>query len=97
MTASPSKDCPAESWYRVAKRKFNAHYPAYPHKTPHWVRELEAAYAGATLSPGLICPHKGAPLEGMQPDDDGCITCPFHGLRWNASTGQLAPRPWPEG
>ena len=88
---------PLESWYRVRRRRFNAHYPAYPFKIPFWLRELEAAYAEATLRDGLICPHKGASLAGMVQDEDGCITCPLHGLRWNARTGQLAPWPWSEG
>jgi len=36
-----------------------------------------------------VCPHKGISLSGMFPDNSGCLTCPGHGLKWNASTGDL--------
>lgn len=35
----------------------------------------------------LRCPHMGAPLDNVAPDLDGCITCPWHGYRFDAETG----------
>lgn len=56
-----------------------------------WLRRLEAAYADATLKPGLICPHRGASLRGLPVDEAGCVVCSLHGLRWDLSTGKLVP------
>jgi len=36
-----------------------------------------------------VCPHKRVSLSGMYPDNDWCLTCPGHGLKWNANTGDL--------
>ncbi|HEY4344123.1 MAG TPA: Rieske 2Fe-2S domain-containing protein [Parvibaculum sp.] len=38
----------------------------------------------------LRCPHMGAPLDHVEPDADGCITCPWHGYRFNVATGLSA-------
>lgn len=56
-----------------------------------WLPRLEAAYADATLKPGLICPHRGASLRGLPVDERGCVVCPLHGLKWDLSTGRLVP------
>jgi len=34
-----------------------------------------------------LCPHQGLPLDA-EPDADGVITCPWHGFRFDARTGQ---------
>lgn len=36
------------------------------------------------------CPHMMAPLDHVEPDTDGCITCPWHGYRFNIETGVSA-------
>jgi hypothetical protein len=41
---------------------------------------------GATVEAPRLCPHQGLPLDG-EPDDDGVITCPWHGYRFDARTG----------
>ena len=33
-----------------------------------------------------VCPHMGGPLEDA-PIVDGCITCPWHGYRFDVHTG----------
>jgi len=43
---------------------------------------------GQTLKACRVCPHRGLHL-GSMPVVDGIITCPGHGLRWHASTGEL--------
>lgn len=35
----------------------------------------------------LVCPHQGLPLD-CEPDSDGVMTCPWHGYRFDARTGQ---------
>lgn len=71
------------------RMKCRRDFPAYPHHKARWQASLEAAYACKKLKNG-ICPHKGLPLHTIQPVD-GVITCPGHGLRWNAATGALVP------
>lgn len=56
-----------------------------------WGPKLEAAYAGCKLGPGRICPHRGYDLSHEPVNDQGVVTCPCHGLRWNVFTGALAP------
>lgn len=68
---------------------------AYPDEIARraWLPRLESYYQADNLragSGGWVCPHRGAPLGSMLPDDDGCITCPLHGLRWHAETGSPA-------
>lgn len=62
-------------------------WPAYPYSVK-WMEKLEDAYACHKLKPGLICPHKGLPLETC-PTNNDVVTCPGHGLRWNVKTGEL--------
>ncbi|MEQ9143397.1 MAG: Rieske 2Fe-2S domain-containing protein [Parvibaculaceae bacterium] len=33
------------------------------------------------------CPHMLAPLAEVPPDADGCVTCPWHGYRFDIRTG----------
>lgn len=35
------------------------------------------------------CPHRGFDLSNEVPDENGIITCPLHGLKFNAETKQL--------
>jgi nitrite reductase/ring-hydroxylating ferredoxin subunit len=35
------------------------------------------------------CPHLGGPLDGA-PVEDGCISCPWHGYRFDVRTGRSA-------
>lgn len=42
---------------------------------------------GSVCNVPLACPHQGLPLE-CEPDGDGVMTCPWHGYRFDARTGQ---------
>ena len=85
----PHEGIPQESYFRVLESRYRAEYPVYPPMIP-WLGDLEAAYRDHRLKPGLICPHRGAGLSGIEPVD-GIITCPLHGLDWCAETGRLVP------
>ncbi len=52
---------------------------------------LEAEFGQCRLI-NRRCPHKNIPLNGLQPDSDGNVICPGHGLKWNLATGQLVSR-----
>lgn len=52
-----------------------------------WLPELRKKYACAKLTNG-VCPHRGIPVSAMHRDGD-VLTCPGHGLRWHAITGEL--------
>lgn len=56
-----------------------------------WLPKLEKAHAACKLA-GKVCPHRGYDLTHEPVDAQGFVTCPLHGLRWNAATGALAPR-----
>ena len=88
------KDHPVETWSQVKRVKCRRRYPPYP--SPPWAYELEQAYCFDTLRAG-VCPHRGADLSTMTPDDQGVVTCPLHGLKWNLETGlmvrTIGPRP----
>ncbi len=73
---------------RVCRREM----PQWPLKQLAWLRPLEDAFAGRCLKPGLVCPHRGFPLKGLPPDADGVVTCPGHGLSFNAYTGLMVRR-----
>ena len=74
----------------VLKRmKCKRQFPDYPLSFPAgWLQALAAAYMGCKLKPGLICPHRLLPLDSL-PDDNGVVTCPGHGLKWNIHTGEM--------
>jgi hypothetical protein len=37
----------------------------------------------------LVCPHQNYPLDECTPDENGTVTCPLHGLKWNIHTKKL--------
>ena len=78
------------SWMSVRPRKYQGPYPPYPYENVSWLHGLSEAYADRTLINGHICPHRGAELTGIVPDEDGVVTCPLHGLRWCLRTGRIA-------
>lgn len=51
-----------------------------------WVDALRRHHACDKLVNGR-CPHRGLPVEAMHRDGD-VLTCPGHGLRFNAITGE---------
>ncbi len=42
---------------------------------------------GTLVAHPTTCPHLGGPLEEV-PVDDGCVTCPWHGYRFDLRTGR---------
>ena len=86
----PDPRYPVESYLRILNRTFHEHYPGYPDEL-RWMKRLEEAHRDSELLPGPVCPHRLAPLGGIEEDEDSCVTCPMHGLRWNLRTGRLAP------
>jgi nitrite reductase/ring-hydroxylating ferredoxin subunit len=36
------------------------------------------------------CPHMGGPLAGEPLDESGCVTCPWHGYRFDVRSGRSA-------
>ena len=61
-------------------------FPEYP-KAP-WMKDLEEKYEGCRLKTA-ICPHRGIALDNLPCNEDGIVTCPAHGLRWNIKTGEM--------
>lgn len=57
-----------------------------------WGAKMEGAYADAKLKPGMICPHRGAPLASCPVGPDRTVVCPLHGLRWHVDTGEMIPQ-----
>ncbi|MEX2081024.1 MAG: Rieske (2Fe-2S) protein [Dehalococcoidia bacterium] len=63
------------------------------------VRMGDSAYAL-----GALCSHVRLPLAGFpgspikpMPIQDGCITCPFHGARFEVDSGNVVRQPWSSG
>ena len=44
---------------------------------------------GRLVAHSRVCPHWLGPLAGP-PDGDGCLTCPWHGYRFDLATGRSA-------
>ena len=95
----PSTDHPVESYLRMMRRRFQEYPPPYPcssaSEVPMWLPKLEAAYRDhlvvrdEPVGAGLLCPHRGASLDGLEIDPEHCVTCPLHGLR--LESGKLKP------
>lgn len=82
---------PLATVYR--RRQCRRAMPEFPSHVAPWLPRLSAAYADKTLVDGHICPHRGASLQGLPVDAEGCVVCPLHGLRWHIATGrQRLPR-----
>jgi len=75
----------------IKLRKCRRSLPAYPHALAFWNKELATKFACAKLINGT-CPHRGVKVSEMMRDGD-ILTCPGHGLRWNAITGAAVPPP----
>ena len=53
----------------------------------------ERACSGLSMNTWtMVCPHRGVPLGSQPIDAGGCVTCPGHGIRWHATTGELVTR-----
>lgn len=83
------------SFLKQVPKTYYGPFPEYPDDTPYWLPALSAAYRQASLDDGRICPHRGADLSDIEPNAQGVIVCPLHGLRWLAANGQPVPIPAP--
>lgn len=62
--------------------------PEFPRHRAGWVERLERAHSACKLKPGMVCPHRGIPLDTLPVVND-VVTCPGHGLRWHVRAGEL--------
>lgn len=77
----------------MARRRCVSTGPSYEHGEKKPILELRAHFAGTQCERGKggwICPHRKASL-GSIAAIDGVITCPLHGLRFDAATGVALP------
>ncbi|MDB6104121.1 MAG: hypothetical protein JWO52_4120 [Gammaproteobacteria bacterium] len=89
--ASPIQ-CPDRSGKRVIaegpilkRMTYKRELLPFPRMPNTWVPVLAKKYACTKLVNGL-CPHRGIPVSAMHREGD-ILTCPGHGLQWNAITG----------
>ena len=61
-------------------------------KPAPWRDQLEAAYAGQTLSPAGLCPHRNAQVLSQPVGADGLLVCPMHGLGFDQAGRQCPVR-----
>lgn len=85
--------CPNRHGERVILRgpeprymRFKRELPRFPHEAASWMSKLTETYACAKLIDG-VCPHRGIPVSAMIRNGD-VLTCPGHGLKWHAITGE---------
>lgn len=71
----------------MKRRKLKRPTPNYPSCAATWLPRMTAKYADARIISGA-CPHRGIPVGAMVRDGD-TLTCPGHGLRFNALTGRV--------
>lgn len=74
----------------LRRMKCKRELPPYPVEAAKWLPELSRRFACTRLINGK-CPHRGIPVESMILDGD-VLTCPAHGLRWSAITGEAIPQ-----
>ena len=86
-------------YMQVKRVKMKRDFPAHvlhthdlvttKHGPGGWLPELEEAYKDEKLLPGAVCPHRLTDLSTFEPDAEGCVTCPLHGLKWHVESGRL--------
>lgn len=77
-------------WQRRAYRR-HFQYPLTKVSVQQHFQRLHAQFEGVIAhrgEHGLVCPHRGAPLGSIAPNERGHIVCPLHGLCWDAATGR---------
>lgn len=77
----------------LARRRCVSAGLPYEHGGKKPIEDLRAHFAGAQCERGKggwICPHRKASLGSVEVID-GVITCPLHGLRFDAATGVALP------
>ena len=84
----PTAEFPTHTFFQERRVQFNGNYPEYPDRHIPWLEQLTETYQGQRLQgEEMVCPHRGASLKGIAPGNDGLISCPLHGLRFDPATG----------
>jgi hypothetical protein len=71
----------------LRRMKYKRDPGRYPIGRARWLQAMQKRFACSKLINGT-CPHRGIPVSAMHQDGD-ILTCPAHGLQWNAVTGLL--------
>ena len=77
-------------WFRyqimIESGEPNLKWPDSP-----WREDLEKAFDNTRMKMNgrLRCPHRGADLSAIEPDEHGVVECPLHGLKWCTRTGNM--------
>ncbi len=78
---------------RLTCRRSGHDYPVYGARRQPGLRKLAEAYAGRkcgrNAEGALVCPHKGFVLASLEPDEQGRVVCPLHGLEIDACSGAV--------
>lgn len=80
-------ELPGIVWRRLKCKRTTVDYQ-FGDREP--VKKLRAHHAGQQCKrnkAGWVCPHQNWPMGSLEPDADGVITCPLHGLRIRAADG----------
>ena len=64
-----------------------------PEGTVTGVEEYAVGNNGEYFAVGRTCRHLRADLAGGSVDADGCLVCPWHGSKYDVSTGQMVLGP----
>ena len=87
-----SSNVPADGIVWMERRCYAASVRFLPEQSLGFVKQqLEPLCRNMRMQPGGRCPHRGTPLNAVAPDENGVIHCPAHGLKWLATTGEMAP------
>jgi len=64
-----------------------------PESTVTGVDEYAVGNNGSYFAVGRKCRHLRADLAGGSIADDGCLVCPWHGAKYDVSTGRMVRGP----
>ena len=64
-----------------------------PDGTVIGVDEYAVGNNGAYFAVGRTCRHLRADLAGGSIDEDGCLVCPWHGAKYDVTSGQMVLGP----
>lgn len=80
---------------RLTCRRGDHGYPLYGARSQQGLRRLAEAYGGRkcgrNADGALVCPHKGFVLSSLQPDEQGRVVCPLHGLVIDMGSASVVP------
>lgn len=65
----------------------------YPVALPDGTRVVLAHLAGAVSALSDACPHQAMPLSSGELLPDGTVECPWHGARFESTTGRCVQGP----